>query len=141
MQNKKLIKWLFLIIWMIIIFLFSHQAHSGNLTHNVIQDILPFPENTINTINFLIRKLAHLSEYFILAILIISLLKEYKHPPKNIIIISIIFCFIYAASDEFHQSFIAGRTSTFKDVIIDTTGSLVAIIPYGIERTIKAKKS
>ncbi len=132
MKHKIIIKWLFLLIWMIIIFLFSNQANSGEITHNVIQNIIPLPTNITNIINFIIRKMAHLTEYFILAILTINLLKEYTTKQNIIIIVSIIFCFTYATTDEFHQSFIANRTSSFKDVLIDTTGSLIAIIPYTI---------
>lgn len=131
-MKHKIIKWFFLVIWMIIIFLFSNQANSGEITHNVIQSIIPLPTNITNIINFIIRKMAHLTEYFILTILTINLLKEYTSKIKIIIIISVLFCFTYASTDELHQSFIANRTSSFKDVLIDTTGSLIAIIPYAI---------
>jgi VanZ family protein len=40
---------------------------------------------------------------------------------------SFAFTVMYAISDEYHQSFIAGRTGTYRDVIIDSVGGLVAI--------------
>lgn len=127
---KKLKKWLFLILWMLVIFIFSSQANSGEITHDIIGEIINTNSNIIDTLNFLIRKLAHLTEYFILACLTISLLKEYTKEQKIIIITTIIFCFLYALTDEYHQSLVPGRSSLFKDVLIDTSGSLIATIVY-----------
>lgn len=45
---------------------------------------------------------------------------------------SIFFCFIYAITDEFHQTFITGRTGQFSDVIIDTIGASIGSIVYSI---------
>lgn len=134
MKQKKLIKWLFLMIWMLIIFIFSNQAHSGQATHDIIEHLLPsIKTNTlIDIINFFIRKSAHLTEYFILALLTMSLLKEYSQKEKTIILFSILYCFLYACTDEFHQSFVPGRTAAFKDVLIDTTGAIIAIALYTI---------
>ena len=135
---KKIIKWLLLIIWLIVIFIFSNQANSGESTHDIIENIIPIIKNSnqIDIINFIVRKLAHITEYLILALLTISLLKEYTKNERLIIIISIIFCFLYASLDEIHQSFVIGRTSTFKDVLIDTTGSIIGNIIYIIKKKI-----
>ena len=133
---KKRIKLLFLIIWMLVIFFFSHQPHSNKVTHSLIETILPSlkSSNYLDIINFSIRKLAHIAEYFILSFLTISLLKEYTKNERIIIFSTIIFCFLYACSDELHQLFIAGRTSKFGDVIIDTIGSIINIIIYKVNK-------
>ena len=47
---------------------------------------------------------------------------------KKILFYSILFCFIYACSDEIHQLFLDGRTAKVLDVCIDTCGSSLAII-------------
>ncbi len=75
--------------------------------------------------NFIIRKLAHFSEYFILGVLVIFTLREYG--VKNVFI-PIIFCVLYASSDEIHQLFIKGRTGSIIDVLIDSCGSLTSIL-------------
>lgn len=131
---KKIIKWTLLILWMIVIFLFSNQAHSGDITHNALENVFfnIQPAWIIDTLNFLIRKLAHITEYLILFFLIISLLKEYSLNDRKIILVSIVFCLIYAITDELHQSLIPGRTSTYKDVLIDISGVLIASISYYI---------
>ncbi len=140
-MKRKIIKWFFLIIWMTVIFAFSHQANSGSITHNIIADILPLNQHTIEIINIIIRKLAHLTEYFILAIAIHSLLKEYLTNIKTITILSLIFCIIYATTDEYHQSFITNRTSSPKDVLIDTIGSLTYLTMATIYHIQKSKKN
>ena len=42
----------------------------------------------------------------------------------------LIFCFIYACTDEFHQLFVMGRSCEMRDVLIDTLGSFVGILIY-----------
>ena len=131
MLKKRIIKWVILIIWMIIIFLFSNQAYSGDTTHSILENVLPSILN-IDILNFIIRKSAHFIEYFILTLLTISLLKEYSLTERIILLLSLIICFTYACTDEIHQAFIPGRTSLFKDVLIDTSGGLISLILYYI---------
>lgn len=130
MKYKKIIKWSLLIIWMLIIFSFSNQPNSGEVTHSFIENLLPIikTNSLIDTLNFIIRKLAHIMEYLILAFLSISLLKEYTKQEKTILLSTLIFCILYALTDEYHQSLVAGRTSTIKDVFIDTIGVIITLI-------------
>ena len=129
---KKTIKWILFLLWLSVIFIFSHQPYSGDATHNIIGNILPLikTSNLLDIVNYIIRKSAHFTEYFILALLTISLLKEYTKKEILIITYSIIFCFLYAYLDEFHQSFVPGRTSKFTDVLIDTSGSVISSTLY-----------
>lgn len=46
---------------------------------------------------------------------------------KYLIILSFLF-FLYACTDEMHQLFVIGRTSSFIDVLIDTSGSFTGIM-------------
>ncbi len=75
--------------------------------------------------NYVIRKLAHFTEYFILGVLVIFTLREYGI--KNVYV-PIIVCILYACSDEIHQLFIPGRTGSWKDTLIDSGGSLSSIL-------------
>ncbi len=85
-------------------------------------------EDLLNRFTKIVRKGAHLFLYFILGILAFNLLyKIYGHQPKTIIY-TIIFCFIYACTDEIHQLFIDGRSGEVLDVLIDTCGSLISMI-------------
>ncbi|GAA0123962.1 MAG: VanZ family protein [Clostridium argentinense] len=131
-MNKK-IKWLLLIAWMGIIFWFSHQpsVQSDEQSYLVISILRTIGIN-FNSIfgqlsNFIIRKLGHFTEYFILSILFYNLLKEY-FKFKSTILLSILFVFIYACSDEIHQLFIVGRQGSIRDVVLDTVGGIISMI-------------
>lgn len=115
---------------MLVIFLFSHQPQSGQATYSIIEKIFPIlkESNQIELINFIIRKCAHFTEYFILTLLMYSLLKEYIIEEKKRYIISIIFCIIYATIDEFHQLFVLGRTASIRDCIIDSLGGTLYLL-------------
>ena len=141
--NKKILKWILLLSWILIIFIFSSQPYSGSVTKSMVKQILPTVKYTslIDLINFTIRKLAHLFEYTLLALLTISLLKEYTTKEKIILISSLVFCFLYAITDEFHQSLVPGRSCLFKDVLIDTAGSLIGIIIYLTIKRISFKRN
>ncbi len=128
--NRRLKKWSNLLIWMMVIFLLSNQPHSGTTTYGIIEKILPIglESSVVDTINFLVRKCAHFTEYFILSYLIYSLLGEYFKVKRDIVIKSILFCFLYALIDEFHQLFVPGRSGVFRDCIIDMFGCFFYLI-------------
>ncbi len=143
---KKTILTTITIIWMIIIFLFSNQSASisSNNSHSIIKNTIvrvyklfnsnPSEEeisNIIKKYDYPIRKLAHFLEYFILGLLIFLTLKTYK---INNIYIMILICFIYACTDEFHQLFIIGRSGNFKDILLDSTGSICSILFFNKKR-------
>ena len=128
---KKYINLILLLIWLIFIFVMSHfdadtsSSQSGSIVE-VIANI--FNIKNIEILSLIIRKLAHITEYFILGILTINCLKDYKI--KYLYISSILFCIIYACSDEFHQLFISGRSGTIIDVLIDSIGIILGIFIY-----------
>ena len=67
------------------------------------------------------------NKYFILGILSFLVVKDYSIN-KKLIIYSLLICFLYACSDEFHQLFVYGRSAEIKDVLIDSFGSLTSIL-------------
>ncbi len=81
-------------------------------------------------LSHIVRKTAHFTIYAALGAsafwMFNSLISKLKS--KFLIIISVAFCFLYACSDEIHQTFIAGRSGELRDVIIDTSGAFVGII-------------
>lgn len=140
-MNKKL-KWFLLIAWMCIIFWFSHQPsiQSDEQSYLVISMLRTIGIN-FNSVfgelsNFVIRKLGHFTEYFILYVLFYNVLKEY-FKFKSSILLSIVFVFLYACSDEFHQLFIIGRDGSIKDVILDTSGGMIGMLIVYIKNKIE----
>ena len=135
MSRKKLQKflaWLALLVWMGVIFYFSHQSGdtSMQLSDGILDSFKSLFQNFLNyhTLSYIVRKIAHFTEYFILGLLIYHLVKQYRVISKTEIIWMILFCLIYAMSDEFHQVFIGGRSPKVFDVIIDSLGSSLSIL-------------
>ena len=89
--------------------------------------------NAALLINAPLRKVMHASVYFVLAILLIIFInKNYKYKKYLLsLLITMLICFAFACLDEYHQTFVDGRTGRFSDVIIDSTGALVGTIIYG----------
>ena len=82
----------------------------------------------VDNIHFYIRKAAHMSEYAFLAVLVyIALFVDCVRFKLNGILAGS-FVFLVSVSDEFHQMYVPGRCGTYKDVIIDMCGCIVAII-------------
>lgn len=137
---KKQLSIILVLIWMIIIFIMSSfnaedSANQSNFIVNIISNVLNI--NNIELLNLIIRKLAHYIEYLILGILVINMFIK-NNIPKSYLI-SIIFCVIYAISDEIHQFIIPGRACQIKDILIDSIGSITGIYLYKLIS--KRKKS
>jgi VanZ family protein len=119
------------VAWMIIIFWMSTGSFSSHNTSLLIKPILRFlmpglSEPKIAILHTLIRKCAHITEYFILGLLLFRFFRS-DYPGSKMIrwmTSSMIVLILYAASDEFHQSFIETRTASLIDVGIDTAGGL-----------------
>lgn len=133
---KKRIVYLFLsVLWMIVIFSFSMQ--NGGESSGVSNQVILFIENitgiqlmhnqwiSLDTIQFLIRKAAHMSEYAILAMLLYMFARESKI--QSSFIFALIFSMLYACTDEFHQLFVSGRSGQWQDVFIDISGSFLGL--------------
>lgn len=91
------------------------------------------------TLNRPLRKVAHASIYFVLGILLVIFMKFFNI--KRYYLYSLIISFIYACTDEFHQYFVAGRTASFTDVLIDTFGCIIGLlIFYGVEQLITRRR-
>ena len=78
--------------------------------------------------DLIFRKIAHMAEYFVLAFLFYKALGNYKLSYRKVLIFSFILTVLSAILDEFHQSFVAGRSASAFDVIIDTVGAIILII-------------
>lgn len=89
------------------------------------------------------RKLAHMFIYFLLSINVMIVLFTFNMKMLPRMMISLLFCFIYACTDEFHQLFVDGRGASFFDTLFDSAGAflgiIVALILYCIAYTLMTK--
>ncbi|WP_242662193.1 VanZ family protein [Butyrivibrio proteoclasticus] len=77
---------------------------------------------------YYIRKTAHFTEYLILAITVAFPLYVFGIRGLWLVILAGSFCIAFAGLDEYHQSFVAGRSPQKKDVLIDSCGVIVGVI-------------
>ena len=80
-----------------------------------------------NNLNYVIRKNAHAFMYMILAFLLSALFFIFNKRGKDAIVYILFICLFYAVTDEFHQSFVLGRTSLVSDVLVDFGGTLIGL--------------
>lgn len=65
-----------------------------------------------------LRKVAHMAEFAILWVLARRAMGDGW---------GLVFTILYAASDEYHQTFVASRHGVWTDVVIDGAGALLAL--------------
>lgn len=83
-------------------------------------------------------KLHHFTAYFLMGVLAWRANRHFVKPPSTLAIVSIVFCSLYGISDEWHQSFVEGRTSDAWDWVADTIGASTALL--AITRLYPAQK-
>ena len=75
-----------------------------------------------------LRKAAHMSEYALLACLVYFGIRGFTSSYRRAALISLIICMLYACTDEWHQTFVYGRSGRIRDVLIDTSGAVTALL-------------
>lgn len=170
----KRVRWLAVLVWMLVIFAFSHQPYSGRESEKVLHDY-----------NVPVRKAGHITEYLVLFVLVRwaidcprvkSTSKKAANensekfvdeigeesveeigeksidefgkepataggaPPGSEVtttiatrflppgVIAFLTSIFYAGLDEWHQSYVPGRSATLSDVAVDTCGIILGVV-------------
>ena len=131
------------LVMMYLIYGFSAQdgTASANLSYQVSEIIVETaneafelewtPEQVeyyIGRIHHPVRKLAHMTEYFLLAVSVSFPLYVYRVRGIWLLLLSGSMCVGFACLDEYYQSFVAGRGPSKRDVMIDSIGIAVGVI-------------
>lgn len=133
---RKKICILLAVLWMGFIFYMSHQpakisnVQSNNVV-NIIKNVSKSEEIKNNINSFIVRKGAHMFLFCVLSILFFGSLYNGDNILKSIFI-ALLLAFLYACSDEYHQTFVVGRTGQFKDVLIDFMGAFIGILIFSL---------
>lgn len=141
-NKRKRIFLVLTIIWLIMIFGFSSRdgdlsgEDSGRVGRLVGEWFVPgfdkwseAKQNAfIDKVDFPIRKTAHATEYAILGALILGATYEAGRNKRYTLGIPWAFGTIYAATDEFHQLFVPGRSGQVRDVLIDSCGVFIGVL-------------
>lgn len=141
MKRKRIVLCVLIMIWMIIIFLFSHQESTkSTMTSSTVSSkiVKIFPglnklsqeekQFLVETIEPFLRKLAHYGIYMMGGILICLFFTTYPLTDWKTILYSQLFGSTYAILDELHQYYIPGRSAEIRDVLLDSLGIITGII-------------
>lgn len=108
--------WLIVAAWAGVIFAFSATPH------------LRVAEAA--DLDFVLRKAGHMAAFGVLAVLLWRALGS--SGVRRTMAWSLLLTVAYAATDEFHQSFTAGRNASGVDVSIDAAGALIALLALAL---------
>ena len=166
----KIISTIFVLVWMITVFIFSSQDGTQTLntsgafiqvidsTLNNVESNNTNKTDTVNTqdnnnkkynysqeLQTFVRKNAHYFLYTVGGIILSVFFYAFLKNNKKIYIFAILTGMLYAMSDEFHQRFVAGRTSRITDIGIDTlgviTGTILVMIFINILKKSRKRKN
>jgi len=135
---RWLARWWPALAWAIVISLFSTGLFTSDNTGAIIIPALHwfFPHaspHSLARMHHYIRKCGHFTEYFILSILILRAIRSGQQGTRLAwAAIVVLLVTGYAALDEFHQSFVPGRTAAVGDVMIDMSGGIAAQAIVGL---------
>lgn len=71
-----------------------------------------------------IRKLAHFGEYAVMGVLLAVIWNQWMKRGKRFYLLIVLWVFVSAVADEFHQYFVPGRYASVADVLLDTCGGV-----------------
>ena len=130
-----LIIWVITLTWAGNVTFLSTASFGGSVTGWLLEQIfsslhIHLAHPTFVIVHFLIRKLAHLTEYAILSLFLYFSFNP-RDPEgwhKRSAFAAVIIAGLFSLTDEYHQSFVPGRTASIKDCGLDTLGALLAIL-------------
>jgi VanZ family protein len=139
--SRALLYWLPPLLWMAVMFGLSTDtfaaAHTGEVLWNVLRGLtLRVTYAQYALLHFLTRKAAHLTEYAILACL---LLRAFRAGAARAwhwqwATLSLLLVAVYAVLDESHQAYTQSRTGSVADSVLDMAGGLIALALLWLNR-------
>lgn len=135
------------IVWMCVIFAFSAQtkeesgAVSESFTFHMVSSTRTFfhldlsderVKEIADAIEGFVRKVAHMTEFGILSVLLYIWIGQWEMGFLRRGVTAAGATAVYAATDEIHQLFVAGRSGRFSDVCIDSAGAAAGVLVFAL---------
>ena len=146
-KRRAILLWLTVILWMGVVFMASTSVGSPTNSSRFLEPMVRWflPGTTpqqFEAIHHLVRKAGHLTEYAVLGLLLVSALRVSSHSQAvkrfaQSAALAVICSAAFAATDEFHQSFVAERHAQVSDVVIDSIGACAGLGLVGTYRRVK----
>jgi VanZ family protein len=125
-------------IWMAVVFVMSTDFGSSDHSSRILVPLLRWfdpavTQATIERAHFLVRKAGHVTEYAILALLVLRALRILSsNPPARwswpLAALALAIAAAYGATDEIHQLFVPSRGPSLHDVMIDSSGAALGLL-------------
>ncbi|MDP9147010.1 MAG: VanZ family protein [Acidobacteriota bacterium] len=131
---KLLWAWLPALCWAAVIFSLSTDSFSAEHTGRILRPILfwlipSLTEAGFAQLHFLVRKTAHFTEYFVFCLLLYRGIRGGERGWRwSWGVAALAIAAGYSALDEIHQAFVASRTASPYDSMLDTVGAAFAIL-------------
>lgn len=146
-RRERILRYAPLLLWIAVVLFASTGSASMSQTSRFIRPFLEFifpnsPEETLIVYHAYIRKLAHFTEYAILAF---WAARAFSNSSREILqkywfVSAFLLVVLIASIDETNQSFLASRTGSIYDVLLDVSGGLAMILGFAFYKSV-AKKS
>ena len=135
LQPRVLLTWVVTLAWVGNISLLSTGAYSASVTGTLLAELLRalhmhLSPHAFATLHFLIRNAAHCTEYAIFSLLLFHSFDP-RYPPywsTRSALAAFAAAGFFSLMDEYHQSFVPGRTASLRDCAIDTIAALAALL-------------
>ncbi|MBP3510054.1 VanZ family protein [Oscillibacter sp.] len=138
----KFLLWLPALLWYRVIWSFSAQtaAVSGDLSDRLLWRLMALvspafagadagtQNAAVELLSFFERKAAHMFLYFVLILLLWLALLPLVRGKKQQVYLAVVLCAALAGLDEYHQTFIPGRSGEMRDVCVDLAGAAIAVL-------------
>lgn len=137
--------WAPTIVWAVVIWVFSTHLFSQEATGRYILPVLKWllPKaslRTLHTLHDVIRKAAHVVEYFIFSFLILRGIRgERRGWQVHWGLAALAIAASYAALDEVHQAFVPARKPSLIDVLRDISGAALAQLWAWLHAAVQAE--
>jgi VanZ family protein len=127
--------WTPVLLWAVLISVFSTDDFSSVNTSSYVDPVIHwmFPSAPIEVggyVNLMVRKLAHLTEYFVFAWLLARGFKSSSNAGlrSRWVLWTLLIVGFYASTDELHQLYVSSRTASARDVLLDFLGGCCAVL-------------
>ena len=147
-RRERFFRYAPLILWIGVILFFSSGQASMSQTSRFLRPVLEFlfpntPEEILTVYHGYIRKSAHFVEYAVLAFWAARAFwgSSAKILQKYWFVSSLLAVALVASIDETNQSFLASRTGSVDDVLLDISGGLSMLLLYALIRNKRRKNA
>lgn len=145
---RKLLAFVPALLWYRVIWGFSAQTAvqsggtSDGLLHSLLSIVIPAYQSAtleiqavaVEILSFFLRKGAHMTCYFILSALLLAACALWVKPIYKRCGLVVALCALLAGLDEYHQTFVPGRSGELRDVCIDVTGGVITLVLWLVFR-------